>query len=297
MTDAQSRFVHCGEIRLHVKIRGEGPDLVILHGFSGSTRSMGAVAKDLSADFRTLSLDLLGHGASEAPDDPGAYTMPRCADQIVQVLDALIPARAHLLGYSMGGRVALALCAMRAERVASAFVIGASAGIEDPTARAVRKRDDDALADRIECGGIPAFVDEWMAQPWFASQRKKLSETALEEARAQRLDNRATGLAHSLRGMGTGAQPALQGALAEARAPICFAVGEHDAKFRRIAAELARRCSGARVEILPGAGHAAHLENPRACVNAARHFFNAVRPGAPRPYRDELSPQPREVTT
>jgi 2-succinyl-6-hydroxy-2,4-cyclohexadiene-1-carboxylate synthase len=286
-------------VGLHVESAGEGPDVVLLHGFTGSTRSMRDLATALAPRFRTLCVDLVGHGRSDAPDAPDAYALPRCARQVAGVLQALTPRRAHLLGYSMGGRVALALCAAHPERVKSALLVGASAGIADAAARAERRRRDEALAERIEREGIAPFVDAWMAQPLFASQRRRLSDAQLAEARAQRLDNRARGLANSLRAMGSGAQEPLRDRLATLHTPVCLVAGEDDARFCAIAADLAARIPEAQVREIPDAGHAAHLENPRAFLDVARRFFGAVEAAQQRApsRRRDASNQPRKVTT
>jgi 2-succinyl-6-hydroxy-2,4-cyclohexadiene-1-carboxylate synthase len=198
----------------------------------------------------------------------------------------------------MGGRVALALCVAQPERVASALLVGASAGIADAHARAERGRRDAALAERIERDGVPSFVDAWMAQPLFESQRRRFSAARLAAARAQRLDNRAKGLANSLRAMGSGAQDPLHDRLAALHTPVCLVAGEDDVRFRAIAADLAGRMPAARVQELPAAGHAAHLENPRAFLRVARRFFDEVEAALDRTTpRRELPSQPREVTT
>jgi 2-succinyl-6-hydroxy-2,4-cyclohexadiene-1-carboxylate synthase len=294
----RSRWIEVEGVRLHVESAGVGPDVVLLHGFTGSTQSMREVAAALAGHFRTLSVDLVGHGRSDAPDDPEAYALPRCARQVAGVLERLAPRGAHLLGYSMGGRVALALCAAQPERVKSALLVGASAGIADAEARAERRRRDAALAERIEREGVPAFVDAWMAQPLFESQRRRLSAAELAAARAQRLDNRAAGLANSLRAMGSGAQEPLHDRLATLHTPVCLITGAEDARFRAIAADLAGRIPAAQVQEIPEAGHAAHLENPRALLRAARRFFDEAEAarGSAHPRR-ELPKPPREVTT
>ena len=236
---------------------------------------MAAFAGGLRDRYRTVSIDLIGHGRSDAARDPSAYTIPRCIEQIAAVFDALQISDAHLIGYSMGGRVALALCAAQPQRVASALLIGASGGIQDPDARAARILADAKLADEIERDGIPAFVDFWMAQP-FIAREQRVGREAFAEARQWRLANQAHALAASLRGMGAGAQPPLREQLASIDLPICIAVGEEDSKFRAIATDLSRDLPDARVEIVPEAGHAAHCENPDACLRIARRFLAEV---------------------
>jgi pimeloyl-ACP methyl ester carboxylesterase len=156
--------------------------------------------------------------------------------------------------------------------VTSALLIGVSGGIGDPDARVARVRADAELAKRIERDGVSAFVDFWMAQP-FVECEGRVGSKFYAEARRRRLENRAHALAASLRGMGTGAQHPLFGRLAGIDLPICLVVGEQDAKFRAIALELARDLPHAQIEIVPDAGHAAHLENPEACLGIARRFL------------------------
>ena len=262
-------------VELHALLEGDGTPVVILHGFTGSCASVEGIARGLRDHHRTLRIDFIGHGASDAPAERAPYDFDRCVGQIADVIGQLVHGPAHLVGYSMGGRVALGLCVARPELVKSATTIGARAGIENATKRAQRVRDDEALADSIEREGIPAFVARWMALPLFASQRR-LGAACLAEAREQRLANHAHGLANSLRGMGAGAQPPLRARLAEVGVPVCLVVGGEDERFGKIANSLARDLPHARVEAIPEAGHAAHLENPAAFLKGMRAFLGEV---------------------
>jgi 2-succinyl-6-hydroxy-2,4-cyclohexadiene-1-carboxylate synthase len=269
-------------VALRVRSEGAGEPVVMLHGFTGRSESLEPVAEGLRDAWRVVRVDLVGHGGSDAPSTPEAYTMEGCVAQLTACLDALGLPRVHLLGYSMGGRAALALAAAHPERVRSAVLIGASAGLAEPTQRAARVRDDEALATRIEREGLEAFVERWMALPLFASQ-ERLGPDFLAAARAERLRNRPHGLAHSLRGMGSGAQPPLHEALPRIGAPVLLAVGALDAKFRAIAADLEARLPRARVVEIPDAGHACHLEQPRHFLAEVRRFLREAAERSERP--------------
>ena len=288
------RFVQAEDVRLFARLAGEAraerPDVVLLHGFTGSGLGMATLADALGDAGRRIALDLVGHGQSDAPHDVAAYGMPRCTAQLAAALEALDALPCHLVGYSMGGRAALAFAVAHPQHVASLTLVGASAGIADPDEREARRRDDEALAARIVREGVPAFVEHWMGLPLFASQVRRLSPQALDAARRERLASRAHGLAHSLRGMGSGAQPPLHDALPGLHLPVLLLVGEEDAKFRTIAAGLADALPDARVEVVPDAGHAAHLENPAATADAVRRFHAGLAPGSAHP---EPRPQPR----
>ena len=89
------------------------------------------MSENLAHRYRTVSVDLVGHGRSDAPPDVAHYSMQSCVEQLGAALDALVHPRVHAIGYSMGGRVALALAAWQPDRVRSLLLVGASAGIED----------------------------------------------------------------------------------------------------------------------------------------------------------------------
>ena len=289
----QRVFVEAGGLRLHALVdepttaRADRPELLVLHGFTGSAASMAGVACALAADARVLRLELVGHGESDAPAAPAPYAMAACAEQIVAAARVLAGARPHLLGYSMGGRAALAAALAAPDAFASLILVGATAGIADPAARAERIASDERLARSIEGHGLERFVDAWMAQPLFASQAR-LGPEALARARAERLAQRPHGLANSLRGMGAGAQPPLHDRLGELDLSVLLVVGEEDAKFRAIAAELARSIPRAQVAVVPGAGHAAHLEAPDRFAAIVRAFLAEVGASA----RDEQALAP-----
>jgi 2-succinyl-6-hydroxy-2,4-cyclohexadiene-1-carboxylate synthase len=298
---AQSVFVDAGGLRLHALLdapqasdetsdeasrdvprqasgdsnEGSGatrlPEFLVLHGFTGAAESMERIAADLSSFARVARLELVGHGASDAPDDVALYAMEACAAQILCAARALGLMRPHLLGYSMGGRAALAAALADPGAFASLVLVGATAGVADPALRSERIAADRALADSIERDGLERFVDDWMAQPLFASQAR-LGREALERARRQRLASRPRGLANSLRGMGAGAQAPLHAQLSRYRGPVLLVVGERDAKFRAIADELVRALPRARIEVVPDAGHAAHLEAPERFAALVKAF-------------------------
>jgi 2-succinyl-6-hydroxy-2,4-cyclohexadiene-1-carboxylate synthase len=180
---------------------------------------------------------------------------------LVALLDRLSVRRAHVLGYSMGGRVALHLAAAHPERVAMLILESASPGLATQAERDARVAADTALAASIERDGISAFVDRWEALPLWASQAR-LPDEVRAGLRAQRLNNRAVGLANSLRGLGTGAQAPLHDRLADLPMPALVIAGRLDAKFAAIARAMAAALPQGRLALVPEAGHAVHLEQP-----------------------------------
>lgn len=264
-----------GGFGLNVEIAGDGPPLVLLHGFTGSARSWGPFGDLLASRFTTVAVDLVGHGESDAPDDLEHYTMERCVEDTVTAVAKLGFERAAWLGYSMGGRTALHVAAAEPAAVSALVLIGASAGLDCVEDRLARRSSDEALAARIEREGVEAFVDYWENIPLFATQ-KSLPEEVRARVREGRLRNRAKGLANSLRGMGTGAQEPLHERLGELAMPALVLAGELDVKYVQIGEQLAALMPNARFEAIPGAGHAAQLERPDETAAAIFRFFDTT---------------------
>jgi 2-succinyl-6-hydroxy-2,4-cyclohexadiene-1-carboxylate synthase len=162
----------------------------------------------------------------------------------------------------MGGRVALHAALSLGPRVRRLVLVGASPGIVDPSERTARAADDAALAERIEAIGLDAFVREWGAQPLFDGIPRGVADLI----DADRRRNTAAGLAAALRGLSTGVMPSLWDRLTELLLPVDLVVGERDEKFRATAARMAERLPDARLHVVAGAGHVAHLEVPDSLV-------------------------------
>lgn len=271
----------------HVEVSGEGPALVMLHGFTGSSRSWDGHTeriRELAAErtdwpgHTSVLVDLPGHGLSDSPPEPERYRMESVAADLAVILDTLGHPRAALVGYSLGGRLALYFTLAYLERVAALILESASPGIENAHEREQRVESDHELARFLEREGIPAFVERWEAHPLFATQRS-LPETMRTALRRQRLANSTEGLTNSLRGMGTGAQPSLWGRLGEITAPVLLLAGEHDPKFREIQQRMWDGIPRVGAATIRDAGHAVHLEQPEQFDMRVVEFLWGSLPG------------------
>jgi 2-succinyl-6-hydroxy-2,4-cyclohexadiene-1-carboxylate synthase len=233
--------------------------MVLLHGFTQTRQSWRRTIAALGGRYRALAPDLPGHGLA-AERRPASFAA--CAAYVRAAADG----PCVLVGYSMGGRIALYTALALPGLVQRLVLVGASPGIEDPAEREARRRADDALAERIEAIGITAFAQEWGAQPLFAGQDARVAAAA----HADRLRNTPEGLAAALRGLGTGVMPSLWDRLGELSMPVSLVAGERDAKFRAIAGRMAPAIPDCRVEVVDGAGHAAQLEQPEIVAAAIR---------------------------
>lgn len=244
---------------------GAGEPLIFLHGFTGQTASWSPIKKRVNASFRTIAIDLIGHGMTNAPSDIARYAFSQAIDDVAEIISRLQASHATWIGYSMGGRLALALALRYPKLVSTLILESASPGIADPAAREARRQADELLADRINDRGIPEFVTNWEALPMWQSQRH-LPADILDRQRQIRLRNSAVGLAGSLRGMGTGAQESLWDDLPHLQAPTLLIAGALDTKFADIATRMSEQIPNAELLIVPHAGHAVHLEQPEICA-------------------------------
>lgn len=259
-------------LRLRATLTGAGRPLVLLHGFTGSAATWARLAERLAPRRQCIALDLIGHGSSGAPADPARYTMECAVADLSGILDALGVPGVDLLGYSLGGRLALHYAAAAPSRVRALILESASPGLASAAERAARVAADEALAGSIERDGLDAFVARWEALPLWASQAA-LPAATRERLRAQRLRNKPHGLASSLRGMGTGSQRALWDDLPRLEMPALLLAGALDAKFSAIAQQMAASLPRAELAIVPGAGHAIHLEQPEIFADRVAVFL------------------------
>lgn len=264
-------------LALNVDRYGMGPPVVLLHGFTGSRTSWYDVVRALEGEFTTLSVDLIGHGWSGSPASLERYEMSRAVDDLVTMLKKIGFERAVWLGYSLGGRTALQLAVQHPEAVSALVLEGASPGLATEGERADRVAADEVLARKLEMEGLEAFIDYWQSISLWDSQKTTLTEPQRMALRQQRLAQRATGLANSLRGMGTGSQMWVGDRLGGVKVPVLLTAGRLDTKFSAIAEDMGRAIPDARIEIIEGAGHCAHLEQPAAFNAVLLDFLRGIR--------------------
>ena len=267
-------------LRLHIEVSGQGPPLVLLHGFTGSVRSWDQLRASLAAASTIIAIDLPGHGQSSSPADPQRYALARFSGDLARFLDALGVDRVCLLGYSMGGRAAMRFALANPQRVQGLVLESTSPGIDDPVARAGRARADDELAGSIEREGLEAFVDRWESLPLWETQRS-LPPDRRATLRAQRLANDARGLANSLRGAGAGVSDPVLDQLRDLEIPVLIVVGALDQAYVAHGQRMMSVLRNARLVAVEGAGHAVHLEKPGDFAAAVASFLREVRSGGP----------------
>ena len=261
-------------VKLAAATMGSGDPVIVLHGFTGCAAAMAPLVSRLNG-YWCIAVDLVGHGRSPSPADLAPYSVEAMAASVAGLATDAGAGPCHVVGYSMGGRVALALASAYPEVCRSLTLISATAGIADASERAQRRRADEALADRIHEHGLARFVDEWMGQPMWDPLRASLRPEAWQASIDQRLRSDPTGLANSLRAAGTGSMTPLWDRLAGLDVPTLVMCGELDAKFVAIGNEIAGLLPASELVVLAGAGHAAHLERPDDCAAAIHQHLAA----------------------
>ena len=261
-------------VSYHASVEGDGAPILLLHGFTGAAINWSSIAARLTGTRRVVTIDILGHGKSASPEDEKRYAIEHVAADLLAILDRFGLEQVSVLGYSMGGRLALYLALSHPDRVDKLLLESAQPGIEDDSERVARVQEDRLLADWIVRQGIHDFVVFWENIPMWASQGKLSSEEKVR-LHEQRLQNNPIGLANSLRGMGAGAQPSLWNRLHEIVAPVQLVVGELDSRYVDVAERMKRKRPDWRLEIIKDAGHCAHLERPEDFFSIVERFVVA----------------------
>ncbi|MGE6628754.1 2-succinyl-6-hydroxy-2,4-cyclohexadiene-1-carboxylate synthase [Bacillus sp. NPDC077027] len=245
--------------------------ILFLHGFTGNADSWHFIDEDLK-DKRLVKVSLLGHGKTDVPQSIRRYAMSQQLTDLAEILDHLKLHKVNVVGYSMGGRIALALASTYPERVAKLVLESTSPGLATLKERKARLKHDSALARKLRVEGLSAFVDFWENIPLFASQ-KLLPVEQLEKMRAGRLRSNPLGLARSLQGIGTGSQPSMWSTLKLLKMPTLLVCGALDHKFCDLATRMEKELITSRVVCVDHTGHTVHVEQSQLFGKIVREFI------------------------
>lgn len=234
------------------------PVILWLHGFTGSETTFERTSSKLQ-HHRHLRIELAGHGLAAQ----SACSYAEQVNDLIGIVTVLDIKGFAVVGYSMGGRLALGLACTYPERVTHLVLESSSPGLRTQTEQVARREHDERLAQRLEQEGLEAFITFWEKIPLFASQQQLPTHQRLK-LRQQRLHNSVAGLSASLRGMGTGAQPSYWSELSQLTCPILSVVGRLDAKYRQLSSEMQAVQPQLEIATVANAGHIVHFEAPEA---------------------------------
>ncbi len=244
-------------------------NLILLHGFMGSGRAFESAIEALQAFCNPITIDLLGHGKTEAASSPGRFQSQKQADDLSVIIQKISNEQIFLHGYSMGGRLALQLAQAKPELLKGLILESTNPGMKNKRERNERKRLDEQRAKKIE-SNFGTFLEEWKLLPLFRSEidtdedLKRYDEIQQQQNPQQ--------MAFSLRGFGTGQMSAIN--LEKIEVPVLLLAGEKDEKYVRIMKGMNRRLPKSRLKIISGARHRVHLDKPDAFVNELKEFIS-----------------------
>ena len=229
--------------------------LLALHGFTGSPHSWDFLIEQ--PNERRFVPALLGHLGAEADGDVRDFEAE--VDRLARLsADANT---LHVVGYSLGARLALGLALRHPARVSRLTLISGHPGLASDAERVARRAADAKWCELLLSRGLPAFVEAWQAQPLWATQAR-LDEAALSRKQRERLSHDPAGLARSLRVTGLSEMPNYRELLSQLAVPVTLCAGALDTKFRALAEQMAKTVAHAQLAIVDGAGHDLLLERP-----------------------------------
>lgn len=277
-------------VSFHVRRWGEPGQIpvLLLHGFMQTGATWEPVAPRLAQDHCLYAIDLVGHGQSDKPENPRAYSIPAQADAVSALIrDVVLPQtteatreghmpakRVHVLGYSMGGRIALDVAQRHGDMVYSLILESAGIGAADEAERVQYAERAASWARQLREQGIEAFVDYWEQLPLFATQQR-LDEETRAAVRAERLANDPEAMALSVENAGQHTMPLADQTMDDlglSWTPVFYIAGTRDEKYLEIAERFVKEGLDAKAVM---GGHNLHLEVPGLfCDALGPHFRN-----------------------
>jgi pimeloyl-ACP methyl ester carboxylesterase len=244
-------------IEIDYDVSGSGPTLLLSHGY-GSTRHMWDDQHRALADrWRVVSWDMRGHGESESPADPKQYSAALTVADMRALLQHVGAERAIIAGLSLGGYVSLAFALAHPEMTQALVICDSGPGYRNAEARAQWNQRAQERAANLEAKGLEALT-----------RRSKETQQAVHRS--------AQGLAHAARGMLAQEGSQVIDGLASIRVPTLVIVGDQDQPFVAPSEYMAKKIAGARLAVIPGAGHSSNLDQPEVFNRALREFLTAL---------------------
>jgi pimeloyl-ACP methyl ester carboxylesterase len=244
-------------VSIYYEVQGSGPPLLLTHGYSSTSAMWQGQIDALSRDHRLVLWDMRGHGQSDYPDDPGAYSEALTVGDMAAILDAVGAERAIVGGLSLGGYMSLAFYRAHPERVRALLIIDTGPGFKKDEPRDAWNKRAHETAERFEREGLDVLK---------SASRERSTVT----------HRNAKGLALAARGMLTQRDARVIELLPEIKVPSLVVVGADDAPFLAASDYMAAKIPGARKVVIPSAGHAVNIDQPQAFVDAVVPFLKSL---------------------
>ena len=256
MYSARMPHLDRGGVKVWYEARGSGPNLLLTHGYSATGRMWSPQIRGLADRYRLIVWDLRGHGESDSPEDPRAYSEATAVADMAAILDACGAERAAIGGLSLGGYLSLAFHVAHPERTEALLLFDTGPGYKSEEGREKWNRMADSFARGLDEKGLAALGAS--------------SEVRVAQHRS------AKGLAAAARGTLKQRDARVIESLPRITVPTLVLWGERDESFAKPGEYMAAKIPGARRVVVPGAGHAANLDQPEAFNAAVRDFLDAL---------------------
>ena len=244
-------------VKIHYEVRGQGPVILLSHGYSATARMWDGQLEVLSKRNTLVTWDMRGHGRSDSPDDAALYSAPLTIGDMVALLDAVGAKTAIIGGLSLGGYMSLFFNALHPERVRALLIISTGPGFRKDEAREGWNRQARETGAKFEAGGMTAV--------------NKLNPAATGGEHT-----RPMGLALAARGMLAQTDATVMESLPGIRVPSLVLVGANDTAFLQSAEVMSAKIAGARKVVLADAGHLSNVDQPVAFNEAVGGFIDSL---------------------
>ena len=244
-------------VNIFYEAHGNGPVLLLTHGYSSTSAMWHGQIEALSEQHTLVLWDMRGHGQSDYPDHPAAYSEALTVADMAALLDTVGARSAIVGGLSLGGYMSLAFYRAHPERVRALLIIDTGPGFKKDDAREVWNKRAHDTGDRFEREGLAV-----------------LESASRERSTVSHRD--ATGLAHAAHGMLIQRDARVIESLPSIGVPSLVVVGADDTPFLAASDYMAAKIPGAKKVVIPAAGHAANIDQPQAFMDAVRPFLESL---------------------
>jgi pimeloyl-ACP methyl ester carboxylesterase len=244
-------------VNIYYEVHGSGPPLLLTHGYSSTSAMWQGQVEALSKHHQLVLWDMRGHGQSDYPSDPAAYSEALTVADMAALLDAVGARNAIIGGLSLGGYMSLAFYRTHPDRVRALLIIDTGPGFKKDDARDAWNRRAHDTADRFEREGLEVLKS-------FSRERSDVTHRD------------ASGLARAARGMLTQRDASVIEQLPGIKVPSLVVVGADDTPFLAASDYMAAKIPGAQKVVIPAAGHAVNIDQPQAFVDAVLPFLGGL---------------------
>lgn len=249
----------------------EGPPLVLLHGFLGDASDWEKLAHELEQEFYLIAVDLPGHGGSKDVQLDIENAFSDFSEWLSKTLSQLGMTHYSILGYSLGGRLAMNHAMNHPEAVDKLLVESAHPGLEQDADRHARQESDQAWAEKFRSEPLAEVLQSWYHQPVFADLNCQVRDSLM--LHRCKINQSGQALADTLEAFSLSRQPAFWGSLADTSTMIHYFHGDRDLKFQDIALRLQGLVSSADIHKVEHSGHNIHREQPEVMAKVIRQAF------------------------